>query len=80
MADDPGRHHGHGPLVALKGVNKHFGALPVLQDIDFELARGEVVVLIGPSGSGRLTLCRTINRLETVDSGTITRGPRRGSW
>ncbi|MFE6052445.1 amino acid ABC transporter ATP-binding protein [Kitasatospora sp. NPDC056446] len=60
------------PLVALKSVNKHYGALHVLQDIDLEIAQGEVVVLIGPSGSGKSTLCRTINRLEAVDSGTIT--------
>nr|WP_199847270.1 amino acid ABC transporter ATP-binding protein [Kitasatospora fiedleri] len=58
-------------MVALRGVNKHFGALHVLQDIDLEIAQGEVVVLIGPSGSGKSTLCRTINRLETIDSGTI---------
>ncbi|MGW3497720.1 amino acid ABC transporter ATP-binding protein [Streptomyces sp. NPDC001020] len=58
-------------LVALKSVNKHFGALHVLQDIDLTIARGEVVVVIGPSGSGKSTLCRTINRLETIDSGEI---------
>ncbi|WP_405019437.1 amino acid ABC transporter ATP-binding protein [Kitasatospora sp. NBC_00070] len=60
------------PLVVLSGVNKHFGALHVLQDIDLEIHEGEVVVLIGPSGSGKSTLCRTINRLETIDSGAIT--------
>lgn len=59
-------------LVVLKNVNKHFGALHVLQDIDLTIARGEVVVVIGPSGSGKSTLCRTINRLETIDSGAIT--------
>ncbi|GGO56764.1 amino acid ABC transporter ATP-binding protein, PAAT family [Streptomyces sp. WMMB 714] len=59
-------------LVVLDNVNKHFGALHVLQDIDLTISRGEVVVVIGPSGSGKSTLCRTINRLETVDSGSIS--------
>ncbi|MFB6815130.1 amino acid ABC transporter ATP-binding protein [Streptomyces sp. NPDC056347] len=59
-------------LVVLSNINKHFGALHVLQDIDLTIARGEVVVVIGPSGSGKSTLCRTINRLETIDSGAIT--------
>ncbi|MFJ2440013.1 amino acid ABC transporter ATP-binding protein [Streptomyces sp. NPDC087658] len=61
-----------GDLVVLSNVNKHFGALHVLQDIDLTIARGEVVVVIGPSGSGKSTLCRTINRLESIDSGSIT--------
>ena len=61
-----------GELVVLKSVNKHFGALHVLQDIDLTITRGEVVVVIGPSGSGKSTLCRTINRLETIDSGDIS--------
>ncbi|WP_407568320.1 amino acid ABC transporter ATP-binding protein [Arsenicicoccus dermatophilus] len=56
----------------MERVNKHYGALHVLQDIDLTIHEGEVVVLIGPSGSGKSTLCRTINRLETVESGTIT--------
>ncbi|WP_308072334.1 amino acid ABC transporter ATP-binding protein [Streptomyces bambusae] len=68
----PGSLPATGGLVELSGVNKHFGALHVLQDVNLSIARGEVVVVIGPSGSGKSTLCRTINRLETVDSGTIT--------
>ncbi len=60
------------PLVVLDKVNKHFGDLHVLRDIDLTIRHGEVVVVIGPSGSGKSTLCRTINRLEPVDSGTIT--------
>nr|WP_283252877.1 amino acid ABC transporter ATP-binding protein [Actinotalea sp. K2] len=60
------------PLVVLDGVNKHFGALHVLQDINLTVHRGEVVVIIGPSGSGKSTLCRAINRLETIDTGTIS--------
>ncbi len=59
-------------LVVVDSVNKHFGALHVLKDIDFTVNRGEVVVVIGPSGSGKSTLCRCINRLEPIDSGTIT--------
>ncbi|GAA4218639.1 amino acid ABC transporter ATP-binding protein [Actinocatenispora rupis] len=60
------------PLVVLENVNKHFGPLHVLQDINLSVRTGEVVVVIGPSGSGKSTLCRTINRLEPIDSGTIT--------
>ncbi|OKK22536.1 glutamate ABC transporter ATP-binding protein [Streptomyces sp. CB00455] len=59
------------PLIELRDVNKHYGALHVLKDINLTVGRGEVVVVIGPSGSGKSTLCRTINRLETVESGTI---------
>ncbi|MFJ3788634.1 amino acid ABC transporter ATP-binding protein [Kitasatospora sp. NPDC090091] len=61
-----------GDLVVLSKVNKHFGELHVLQDIDLTIARGEVVVVIGPSGGGKSTLCRAINRLETIDSGEIS--------
>ncbi|MGE5694163.1 MAG: amino acid ABC transporter ATP-binding protein [Candidatus Sericytochromatia bacterium] len=59
-------------MVSLRGVNKHFGPLHVLKDIDLDVQRGEVVVILGPSGSGKSTLCRAINRLEPIDSGTIT--------
>ena len=59
------------PMISIKGVNKHYGALHVLKDINLDVGRGQVVVVLGPSGSGKSTLCRTINRLETIDSGTI---------
>ncbi|WP_204723291.1 MULTISPECIES: ATP-binding cassette domain-containing protein [Glutamicibacter] len=58
-------------MVQLTGVNKHYGALHVLNDINLEVTKGEVVVILGPSGSGKSTLCRAINRLETIDEGTI---------
>jgi glutamate transport system ATP-binding protein len=61
-----------GGTVVMEKVNKHFGDLHVLRDIDLCVEPGEVVVVIGPSGSGKSTLCRTINRLEPIDSGTIT--------
>ena len=59
------------PVIELKHIDKHFGALHVLKDISLTVRKGEVVVVIGPSGSGKSTLCRTINRLETIDSGEI---------
>jgi glutamate transport system ATP-binding protein len=60
------------PLVVLDGVNKWFGDLHVLKDINLTVDRGEVVVVIGPSGGGKSTLCRAVNRLETIDQGQIT--------
>jgi len=60
------------PLVVIDKVNKSFGDLKALSDIDLVVDSGEVVVVIGPSGSGKSTLCRCINRLEPIDSGTIT--------
>ena len=62
---------GEQPVIELRHVDKHYGALHVLKDINLEIDRGEVLVVIGPSGSGKSTLCRTINRLETIDSGEI---------
>src|SRR5437879_10751719 len=60
------------PLIELRDVNKYYGELHVLQDINLTVGRGEVVVVIGPSGSGKSTLCRAVNRLEPIQSGTIT--------
>ncbi len=58
-------------MVEFCKVNKWFGALHVLKDIDLRVAAGEVVVICGPSGSGKSTLIRCINRLEPFQSGDI---------
>ena len=59
------------PMISVKSVNKHFGALHVLNDINLDIPAGQVLVILGPSGSGKSTLCRAINRLEPIDDGTI---------
>ncbi|SEJ96587.1 MULTISPECIES: amino acid ABC transporter ATP-binding protein [unclassified Variovorax] len=59
------------PVVELNGVHKHFGKLHVLKGVSFSVARGQVVAIIGQSGSGKSTALRCIDRLETIDSGTI---------
>jgi polar amino acid transport system ATP-binding protein len=59
------------PMIRLEGVRKSFGSLEVLRGIDLDVARGEVVCIIGPSGSGKSTLLRCINLLEPPDGGQI---------
>jgi polar amino acid transport system ATP-binding protein len=60
-----------GPILKLEGVRKRFGRLEVLRGIDLEVARGEVVCVIGPSGSGKSTLLRCVNLLEPPEEGNI---------
>ncbi len=59
-------------MIEFRKVNKWFGTLHVLKDIDLTIEVGQVVVVCGPSGSGKSTLIRCINRLETIQSGEIT--------
>jgi len=61
-------------IVRVEGLNKYFGPLHVLKDIEFEVAPTEVVCIIGPSGSGKSTLLRCINFLEHPDFGAIEVG------
>ncbi|MFD2239351.1 amino acid ABC transporter ATP-binding protein [Aureimonas populi] len=59
------------PIVVLKDVKKSFGSLQVLHGVSFSVEKGEVLALIGASGSGKSTALRCIDRLETVNSGEI---------
>ena len=58
-------------IIQLSGVNKWFGDVHVLLDVDLAVQQGERMVICGPSGSGKSTLIRCINRLEHHDSGNI---------
>jgi polar amino acid transport system ATP-binding protein len=60
------------PMVKAEQVYKSFGALDVLKGIDLEVARGEVMCLIGASGSGKSTFLRLINHLEKLDAGRLS--------
>jgi polar amino acid transport system ATP-binding protein len=58
-------------MIRLKNIYKSFNNIEVLKGISLEVAQGEVLAIIGPSGSGKSTLLRCLNRLETLDKGTI---------
>jgi polar amino acid transport system ATP-binding protein len=60
-----------GPVVALRGVEKHFGSFHALRGVSLDVQAGEVLCLIGASGSGKTTLLRCINQLVRVDAGAI---------
>jgi polar amino acid transport system ATP-binding protein len=57
--------------IEFKAVNKWFGQLHVLQDVNLAVDPGEVIVVCGPSGSGKSTLIRCVNRLEPIEQGEI---------
>ena len=65
------RGSGGTPMVLAEGLRKSFGRLEVLSGIDLEVARQEVVCIIGPSGSGKSTLLRCINHLEKINAGRL---------
>ncbi|MBJ2230793.1 amino acid ABC transporter ATP-binding protein [Pseudomonas simiae] len=59
-------------MINIHQLHKHYGSHRVLHGVDLNVAKGEVVCLIGPSGSGKSTLLRCINALEAYDGGVIT--------
>lgn len=63
--------HGNPPALNLHHIEKSWGSHRVLKGINLKIENGEVISIIGPSGSGKTTLIRTINALESIDSGEI---------
>lgn len=61
MSDDP--------ILQVRGVNKRFGPVQVLHDVDFEVHAGEVTALVGDNGAGKSTLVKCISGTYTIDSG-----------
>ncbi len=62
------------PIVSICDIRKSFGNVEVLKGISFDVAKGEVICIIGPSGSGKSTALRCINGLIPIDSGEIQVG------
>ena len=60
------------PLISAKDLKKNFGKVEALKGVSLDVAEGEKVVVIGPSGSGKSVLIRSINGLERPDSGELT--------
>jgi polar amino acid transport system ATP-binding protein len=62
------------PIVSVRNACCTLGGRRVLDEVNLDVARGQVVVLIGPSGAGKTTLLRSLNHLETLDSGEVLIG------
>ncbi len=58
-------------MIQIRNLSKHFGSLVVLKDINVDIKKGEVISVIGPSGTGKSTLLRCMNLLETPTGGSI---------
>ncbi len=67
----PADHTENSTIVSITDVYQSFGDNQVIKGISFEVAKGEVICIIGPSGSGKSTLLRCINGLVEIDSGSI---------
>jgi lipoprotein-releasing system ATP-binding protein len=59
-------------MISLKDISKSYGDLKVLNSIDLDINRGEVLSIVGPSGAGKTTLLQIIGTLDRPDSGTVT--------
>ena len=66
MSTDP-----RAPVLRIEGVVKRYGAHVVIAGVDLDVAAGQVVVIVGPSGTGKSTLLRCVNGLEDIQEGRI---------
>ncbi len=65
------------PRIRVRGLGKHYGALEVFRNIDFDVGKREIVAIVGPSGCGKTTLLRCIDGLLPHDAGEILVGDTR---
>jgi polar amino acid transport system ATP-binding protein len=67
----PGKEWVQNKMITVKGLAKRFGAVEVLKDINCEISKGEIISIIGPSGTGKSTFLRCLNLLEQPSGGSI---------
>ena len=73
MTDPVGHHAADGePVLSLRGISKHFGAVTALADIELDVHAGEVVALVGDNGAGKSTLVKVLAGVHQPSSGTMT--------
>lgn len=58
-------------MIEIKGINKSYGSLQVLRDVNATIGNGEIVSIVGPSGAGKTTLLQIAGTLDTPDSGRV---------
>ena len=63
-------------VLSIEDLSKHFGSLTLFEHVDIEIKRGEHVAIIGDNGTGKTTLLKIINELESMDSGQIRLGSK----
>lgn len=60
------------PVLSLRGIDKHFGAVAALTGVDLDVAAGEVVAIVGDNGAGKSTLVKVLAGVHRADAGTVT--------
>ena len=70
-ANAPARAAGGAPLLQMRGINKHFGGLQALKEVDLTLQAGELLAIVGDNGAGKSTLIKVLTGVYPPDGGTI---------
>ena len=60
-----------GPILQVRGLSKSFGGLKAVQDVSFDVQRGEILGIIGPNGAGKTTLFNVLNGIQPASAGTV---------
>ncbi len=68
------------PALRVEGLSRSFGAVVALEDVSFELARGELVAVLGPNGAGKTTLLSAIAGVQPPSAGTVSVAPSEVGW